>query len=186
MNCREPTATPSVMLPSVTADVWPSSARRRFSTRVALHPYRSRVDDFRGLSSARAVTGFQLGSRVPVTQNSSSRAEAGAVTVRLSARTLSFSKNRCPPPQVIAAAEVSLEFLRQEERCVTRCRTRSAAMTPAIPTGSMARVLVSSVSSLPKRQVMAFSSWTLLRAQAPSSCEHPFPCFESTLSNLEA
>ena len=42
----------------------------------------------------------------------------------------------------------------------TTC-TRSTPLTPAIPTGSMAGVLVSSVSSLPKRKVLAFSSWIL-------------------------
>ena len=37
--------------------------------------------------------------------------------------------------------------------------TRNTPLTPAIPIGSIARVLVSSVLSLPKRKVMAFASW---------------------------
>ena len=37
--------------------------------------------------------------------------------------------------------------------------TGNTPLTPAIPTGRIARVLVSIVSSLPKRKVMAFASW---------------------------
>ena len=51
---------------------------------------------------------------------------------------------------------------------------RSTPINPAISTGSMAKVLVSSVSSLPKRKVLAFLSWTLC-TQGPSSCEHLSP-----------
>ena len=79
---------------------------------------------------------------------SSSNVKVGVVTVCLSSQlTLPFSqrtddhdKSGAPPS--------------------TTC-TRSTPLTPAIPTGSMARVLLSSVSSLPKRKVMAFSSWIL-------------------------
>ena len=53
--------------------------------------------------------------------------------------------------------------------------TRNTPLTPAIPTGSIARVLVSSVSSLPKRKVMAFASWIrcVLRPHLRGSiCSH--------------
>ena len=98
---------------------------------------------------------FQPGSCVPVAQNSS-RAEADAVTVRLLPQLALPVSQRTDVhvPGQCGSRGLSGIFLRQQERCTT-C-TRSTPLTPAIPTGSIARVLVSSVSSSPKRMVMAF------------------------------
>ena len=60
----------------------------------------------------------------------------------------------------------------------TTC-TRSTPLTPAIPTRSMAIVLVSSVSSLLKRKVMALSSLIFCVLTPPLFCEHLFPFLQS-------
>ena len=89
-------------------------------------------------------------------------------------------KEQMPTTQINVPTEVSQKFFRQQER-----RSPKAPHTHAIPTGSIASVLVSSVSSLPKQKVMAFASWIRCVFRPPSSCGHPFPLLKSTLSNQE-
>ena len=64
--------------------------------------------------------------------------------------------------------------------------TRSTPLTPAIPTRSMARVLVFQFLIVAKAEGHGLRKLDPLCAQAPSSCEHLFPLFESILSNQEA
>ena len=90
------------------------------------------------------------------------KSRCGDCSLVTTARTPSFSKNRCPRPRSTwQPRSLRNSFDNKSGAPPGITYTRSAPLTPAIPTGSLARVLVSSVSSLPKRQVMAFSSWTL-------------------------
>ena len=105
------------------------------------------------------VLGFQSVSCVPVAQNSS-RVEAHAATVCLSPlfalptsqRTGARDPDQCGNRgllKILSTAGAALS--------PGTTYTRSTPLTPAIPTGSKARVLVSTVSSWPKRNVMAFA-----------------------------
>ena len=61
----------------------------------------------------------------------------------------------------------------------TTC-TRRTPLTPAIPAGSMATVPGFQCLVVTKTEGHGLVELDLLRAQTPSSCEHPFPLFEST------
>ena len=115
------------------------------------------------------MVGFQPGFCVPVDQ-SSSRAKVGVVTVRLSPQLAHHVPDQCGSRGPLRS---SFDNKSGAPPCTT-C-TRSTPLTPAIPTGSMARVLVSSVSSSPKRKVLTFWSWTLCALKPHlrvSSCSH--------------
>ena len=108
------------------------------------------------------MVGFQPGSCVPIVQNSS-RAKVDAVTVRLSpqlALPVSQRTDDHVPDECGSRGPSGIPMTTSGALPGTTC-TRSTPLTPAIPTGNMARVLVSSVSSLPKRKVLAFLSGTL-------------------------
>ena len=90
------------------------------------------------------------------------RSKCGDCSLATTARTPSFSQNRCPRPRSMWQPRSLRNFFDNKSGAPPATTwTRSIPLTPAIPTGSMARVLVSSVFSLPRRKVMAFSSWTL-------------------------
>ena len=95
----------------------------------------------------------------------SSRAKEDAVTVRLS-------------PQL--ALPVSQ---RTHDHVPDQCDNKSGAPPHTTPTGSTARVLVSSDSSTEGPGLLELDP---LSAQAPSSCEHLFPLLEGILSNQDA
>ena len=91
-------------------------------------------------------------------------------------------KEQVPATQINVAAEVSLgnSFDSRSGALPSTTYTRSTPLTRAIPTRSIARVLVSSVSSFPKRNVMAFASWIrcVLRPHLRVSiCSHFRECF---------
>ena len=122
------------------------------------------------------VAGFQPGSCVLVAQNSS-RVEANAATVCLS--------------PLFALPTSQRTGARDPDQCGNRgllkiLSTAGAALPQvphtilAIPTGSIARVLVSSVSPLPKRKVTASANWIrcVLRPHLRVSiCSHFRECF---------
>ena len=83
---------------------------------------------------------------------------AGAVTVRLSPQLATPVSQRTDDHVPGQCGSRGLSGIHSITPGTTY--TRSTPLTPAIPTGSVARVLVSSVSSLPKRKVMAVSGWT--------------------------
>ena len=100
------------------------------------------------------------------------RSRCGDCALVTKARSPSFSKNRCPRPRSMWQPR----FLRNSfdnssgARPGTTC-THSAPLTPAFSTGSVAGVLVTQTEG---HGLLELDS---LRAQAPSSCEHPFPFF---------
>ena len=109
------------------------------------------------------MAGFQPGSCVRVAQNSS-RVSANAATVCLSPLVALPTSQRTgarDPDQCGNRGLLKKSFDNKSGAPPGTTSTRSTPLTPAFPTGSMARVLVSSVSSLPKRKVTAFASWTL-------------------------
>ena len=115
------------------------------------------------IRQSRCVVGFQPGSCVPVVRNSS-RAKVDAVTVRLSPQlALPVSQRTADhvPDKCGSRGPSGILFDNKSGAPPGTTCTRSTPWTPAIPTGSMARVLVSSVSSLPNRKVLAFLSWIL-------------------------
>ena len=88
------------------------------------------------------------------------RSKCGDCLLVTTVRTPSFSENRCPRPRSMWQPRSLKNSLDNKSGAPPGTTyTRSTPLTPAIPTGSIARVLVSSVSSLPKRNVMAFGSW---------------------------
>ena len=96
-------------------------------------------------------------------------------------RTPNSSKNSCPRPRSMwQPRSLKTFFDSQTGAHPGTTFTRSTPLTPAIPTGRKARVLVSSVSSLPKRNVMAFASWircVLRHHLLVSICSHFRECF---------
>ena len=90
------------------------------------------------------------------------RSKCGDCSLATTARTHSFSQNRCPRPRSMWQPRSLRNFFDNKSGAPPATTwTRSIPLTPAFPTVSMARVLVSSVFSLPRRKVMAFSRWTL-------------------------
>ena len=130
------------------------------------------------------VSGFQPGFCVPVVKDENT---CGECLLSTTVRRPSFSKNRCPRPRSMwQPRSLKNSFDSRSGAPPGTTYTRSAPLTPALPTGSIARVLVSSVSSLPKRNVMAFASWfrCVLRPHLRVSiCSHFSRVF---LSNQEA
>ena len=115
-----------------------------------------------------------------------SRITCGDCSLATTARTPSFSKNRCPRPRSMwQPRSLKNSFDNKSGAPPGTTYTSNTPLTPAIPTGNIARVLFSSVSSLPRRKVMAFASWIRCVFRPPSSYEHPFPLLKSTLSNQE-
>ena len=115
------------------------------------------------------------------------KSRCGDCSLVTTARTPSFSKNRWPRPRSMwQPRSLRNSFDSRSGAPPGSTCTRSAPSAPAIPTGSMARVLVSSVSSLPKTEGLGLLELEPLYTQTPSSCEHLFPLFESVLSNQEA
>ena len=99
----------------------------------------------------------------------SSRVEANAATVCLSPLfALPLLKEQVSATQINVATEVSQKFFRQQERLSFSCNSNR----------SIARVLVFSVSSLPKRKVMAFASWICCVLRHHLRVKHLFPFFE--------
>ena len=114
------------------------------------------------------------------------KSRCGDSSLVTTARTPSFSKNRCPRPRSMWQPRSLRNFCDIKSGAPPGTTyTHSIPLTPAIPTGSMTRVLVSSVSSSPKRKVMAFLSWTLceLRPHLRVSIRS---FFSGVLSNQEA
>ena len=90
-----------------------------------------------------------------------------------------FLKELMSTAQVNVAAEVSQEAVLAPPGTT---RTRSTPLTPAIPTGSMARVLVFQcllVTNTESHGLLELDP----RAQTPSSCEHPFPLREYSVQS---
>ena len=87
--------------------------------------------------------------------------------------------------QVSVAAEVFQKFFRQQERCSSRyhMHTQYSIDTCNSNTeyGQSSSVLI-----VTKTEGHGLLELDPLRAQTPSSCEHPVPFFESTLSSQEA
>ena len=76
-----------------------------------------------------------------------------------------FSQHRCPRPR----------SMWQPRSLRNSFDSKSGSLSPAIPTGSIARFLVFSVSSLPKRKVMAFASWICCVLRHHLRVKHLFP-----------
>ena len=88
------------------------------------------------------------------------RSKCGDCSLVTTARTPNFSKNSCPRPRSMwKPRSLEKSFDNKSGAHPGTIYTRNTPLTPAIPTGNFARVLVSSISSLPKRKVMAFASW---------------------------
>ena len=103
---------------------------------------------------------IQPGSCVPVAQNSS-KVEANAATVCLSplfALPTSQRTGARDPDQCCNRGLFKILSTAGAALPPSTTYTRNTSLTPAIPTGNIARILVSSVPSLPKRKVMAFAS----------------------------
>ena len=90
------------------------------------------------------------------------RSKCGDCSLATTARTPSFSQNRCPRPRSMLAAEVSQEFLRQQEWCSTSHHMHTQySVDPSNSNREYVQGLGFQIFSLPRRKVMAFSSWTL-------------------------
>ena len=109
------------------------------------------------------------------------QSRCGDCSLVTTAHTPSFSnKNRCTRPRSMWQPRyLENSFDNKSGAPPGTTYTRNTPMTPAISTGCIARVLVSSVSSLPKRKVMAFASWIrcvfrpiFVRASVPTSQEY--------------
>ena len=123
------------------------------------------------------VTGFQPGFCVPVAQNSLRvKNKCGECLLSTTVRIPNFSKNRCPRARSMwqpRSFKNSSDSRSGAPPGTTY--TRNIPLTPAIPTGSITRVQVSRVSSLPKRKVMVLASWIrcVLRSHLlVSICSH--------------
>ena len=82
--------------------------------------------------------------------------------------------------QVNMTTDVFPSFFRQQERCSSRYQVHTQySIATSNSKGSI------SVSSLPKGKVMAFSSLIFSMPKNPLGCKHPFPFFQSFLSNQE-
>ena len=106
-------------------------------------------------------TGTQPGSCVLVARNSS-KVGSNAATVHLSpwlALPASQLTDAHVPGQRGNQGLQKNSFDNKSGALPGTTYTRNTPLTLANPTGSTARDLVSSVSSLPKRKVMAFASW---------------------------
>ena len=117
-------------------------------------------------------------SRDLVSQNSS-RAEADAVTVRLSPQlaTPSFSKKRCPRPGSMWQPR-SRDFLRQQERCATKYHVHTQhSIDPSNCNRECGQSPGFQCLIVTKTEGHGLLELDPLRAQTPSSCEHPFPTF---------
>ena len=101
------------------------------------------------------MAGFQPGSCVLVARNSS-KVGANAATVHLSPRLAlqaSQKTNAHVPGQCGNQCLFKIPSTTRAALSPGTTYTRNTPVTPAIQTGNVARVLVSSVSSLPKRKV---------------------------------
>ena len=116
---------------------------------------------------------------VPLAQNSSRVDKCGDCLLATTVLTPNFSKNRCPRPRSMwQPRSLKNSFDNKSGAPPGTTYTRSTPLTPAIP--GFQCLIVAKTECHGRRKLDPLST------QAPSSCKHLFPFFESVLSNQEA
>ena len=142
---------------------------------------------FRAVPSGMA--GFQLGYCVCVVPNLKRKRRCSDFSFATTNSHSQLLEEQVPTAKVNVATKVfqKKSFDNKSGALPGTTCTRSTPFGPSNSNREYDQSHGFQCSIVTKRKVMAFSSWILsLRAQAPFSGEHPFPFFESALSNLEA
>ena len=114
------------------------------------------------------------------------RSKCGDCSLVTTARTLSFSKNRCPRPRSMWQPRSLKKILRQQEWRSTRHHIHAQYSIDSCDSNRLKTqspgfqcLIVAKTESHGLRKLDP------LCGQTPSSCEHPFPLLKSTLSDQE-